>query len=64
VRVGFERAAAEIRDVGESANTMARELERLRAIEVERSKDERARRLLAEAVHASLHREWIAKRAA
>ena len=64
VRVGFERAAAEIREVGESANTMARELERLRAVEIDRAKDERARRQLAESVHASLDREWIATRAA
>jgi two-component system phosphate regulon sensor histidine kinase PhoR len=63
VRVELPHAATEIRYVGDSVNTMVRELTRLRAIELERSKDQRVRRELAEVVHASLDRASVVQRA-
>ncbi len=63
VHVHLDDAAAEIQFVGESVNAMVRELSRLRAIESERSKDQRVRRELAEVVHASLHRDQVVQRA-
>jgi GAF domain-containing protein len=61
--VNLDRAAAEIQFVGESVNTMVRELIRLRVIETERSKDQRVRRELSEVVHASLDIEHVVQRA-
>jgi two-component system phosphate regulon sensor histidine kinase PhoR len=63
VRVTLEGAAAEIQFVGNSVNTMVRELTRLRVIEIERATDQRVRRELAEVVHASLDREHVVQRA-
>jgi two-component system phosphate regulon sensor histidine kinase PhoR len=63
VRVKLERAAAEIQYVGESVNTMVRELGRLRVIEIERTKDQRVRRELSEVVHASLDLDHVVQRA-
>ena len=63
VHVQLERAAAEIHSVGESVNALVRELARLRAIEVERTKDQRVRRELSEVVHASLDLDHVVQRA-
>jgi two-component system phosphate regulon sensor histidine kinase PhoR len=63
VHVELERAAAEIRFVGESVNTMVRELARLRVVEIERMKDQRVRRELSEVVHASLDLDHVVQRA-
>jgi two-component system phosphate regulon sensor histidine kinase PhoR len=63
VRVNLDRAAAEIQFVGESVNTMVRELARLRVIEIERTKDQRVRRELSEVVHASLDLDHVVQRA-
>src|SRR5260221_1347857 len=63
VRVRLERAAAEIQFVGESVNTMVRELARLRLVELERTKDERVRRELSEVVHSSLDLDHVVQRA-
>ena len=63
VRVDLAGAAAEIQFVGHSVNAMARELTRLRVVEIERATDQRVRRELAEVVHASLDREHVVQRA-
>lgn len=63
VRVKLERAAAEIQYVGESVNTMVRELSRLEVIEIEQTKDQRVRRELSEVVHASLDLDHVVQRA-
>ncbi|HEV7523744.1 MAG TPA: HAMP domain-containing protein, partial [Acidimicrobiia bacterium] len=63
VRVQLDRAAAEIRFVGESVNTMVRELSRLQVIERETAKDLRLRRELSEVVHASLDLDHVVQRA-
>lgn len=63
VRVELPRAAAEIQFVGESVNTMVRELARLRLVEAERTKDQRVRRELSEVVHASLDLDHVVQRA-
>jgi signal transduction histidine kinase/HAMP domain-containing protein len=63
VRVHLEGAAAEIQFVGESVNTMVVELARLRVVEIERTKDQRVRRELAEVVHASLDLDRVVQRA-
>ncbi len=63
VRVRLHGAAAEIQFVGESVNTMVRELARLRVVEIERTKDQRVRRELSEVVHASLDLDRVVQRA-
>ena len=63
VRVHLDGAAAEIQFVGESVNTMVVELARLRVVEIERTKDQRVRRELAEVVHASLDLDHVVQRA-
>ncbi len=63
VRVSLEGAAAEIQFVGESVNTMVRELARLQVVEIERTKDQRVRRELSEVVHASLDLDHVVQRA-
>lgn len=63
IRVRLDGAAAEIQFVGESVNTMVRELARLRVVEVERAKDQRVRRELIEVVHASLDLDHVVQRA-
>ncbi len=63
VSVRLDGAAAEIQFVGESVNTMVRELARLRVVEIERTKDQRVRRELSEVVHASLDLDHVVQRA-
>jgi two-component system phosphate regulon sensor histidine kinase PhoR len=63
VQVQLGGAAAEIQFVGKSVNTMVRELARLRTVEIERTKDQRVRRELAEMVHASLDLDHVVQRA-
>ncbi len=63
VRVNLDGAAAEIQFVGDSVNTMVRELGRLRVVEIDRTKDQRVRRELTEVVHASLDLDHVVRRA-
>ena len=63
VHVQLEQAAAEIDSVGESVNALVRELARLRAIEIDRTKEQRVRRELSEVVHASLDLDHVVQRA-